>query len=53
MSSRGWVKLNCDEVCKENGDHSSCSGLLRDANDRWIIYFVCKIGVCDVLHAEV
>jgi len=28
------------------------SGLLRDSNDKWLKGFVCKIGVCDALHAE-
>lgn len=52
MSQGGWVKLNCDGACKENGDHSGCECLLQDANGKWIKGFVCKIGVCDVLHAE-
>ena len=48
----GWIKLNCDGACKENGDCSGCRGLLRDANGRWIKGFVRKIGACDALHAE-
>jgi len=48
----GWIKLNCDGACKENGDRSGCGGLLRDANGRWIKGFVRKIGACDALHAK-
>lgn len=48
----GWVKLNCNGACKENGNRAGCGDLLRGTNGKWLKGFVRKIEVCDALHAE-
>ncbi|MCI01168.1 ribonuclease H, partial [Trifolium medium] len=43
--SNGWVKLNSDGSCKENGT-TGCGGLLRGCGGEWLGGFAKSIGEC-------
>ena len=45
-------KLNGDSACKGGGESSSCGGLFRSSDGRWLKGYIRKVGVCDALHVE-
>ncbi|KAK2359284.1 SKP1 protein [Trifolium repens] len=48
----GWVKLNCDGSQNDRLGLASCGGLLRNSDGTWLKGYSRKLGICDVLHAE-
>ncbi|WCJ29423.1 LINE-1 retrotransposable element ORF2 protein [Euphorbia peplus] len=48
----GWVKLNTDGMSKGNPGISGTGGLIRDSNGMWLCGFMCNLGICTALLAE-
>lgn len=38
----GWVKLNVDEACRNDGKIAGCGGLIHDSSGNWVIGFNMK-----------
>ncbi|KAK8985696.1 hypothetical protein V6N11_068940 [Hibiscus sabdariffa] len=50
--SVGWWKLNSDGSTVVGSGLSSCGGVVRDADGKWLIGFTRRIGICTVVEAE-
>ena len=49
---KGWVKLNTDGAANAITKTAGCSGLLRDADGRWICGFTKPLGCYSTFSAE-
>jgi len=47
----GWVKLNFDGSCKDNGI-AGCGGIIRGSDGEWLGGFAKRIGKCSAYMAE-
>ena len=47
----GWVKLNTDGSCRENG-RAGCGGIIRGSDGEWLGGFSKSIGVCSAYMVE-
>jgi ribonuclease HI len=47
----GWVKLNSDGSCKDNGI-AGCGGIIRGSDGEWLGGFAKRIGKCSAYMAE-
>ncbi|KAL4336136.1 hypothetical protein GQ457_07G003110 [Hibiscus cannabinus] len=47
-----WWKLNSDGSTVAGSGLSSCGGVVRDADGKWLIGFARRIGICTVVEAK-
>ena len=44
---QGWVKPNVDGASKGNPRKTSCGGLFKDDEGKWLNGFTCNMGICN------
>ena len=48
----GWVKLNSNSASRNNQSLAGCRRLCRGENGQWILGFICNLGKCSAIVAE-
>ncbi|KAH1032143.1 hypothetical protein J1N35_044317 [Gossypium stocksii] len=52
-SSAGRVKMNTDSARSLHSDGAAAGNVVRDHQGHWLARFICNIGLCSILEAEV
>ncbi|KAK8604907.1 hypothetical protein V6N13_082372 [Hibiscus sabdariffa] len=52
LPRRGWVRLNGDGAVRLSDGAAAVGGVLRSDSGVWLFGFVCSLGKCSILNAE-